>query len=1043
MKLVLKYIAVLFAMLGIAFHAKATHLVGGSMSYEYIGRLGNGNFQYRVTLKVYRDCAASQVQFDPEILVGAYHNTDGRSKAADFRFTLLKEVSVDPPRGADCPNAPVVCLREATYSRLIELAYSNFGYHLMFQRCCRNTQQNIVDDMGQTYYAFIPPSNIRNSSPFFTGVPAPYICVNDTTTYLNGASDPDGDSLSYKLVHPWAGATSTSPIPDPPSSLALPFPGVNYRNGFNQALPFGPTGLAAIDPFNGLTTMVPRGEGRYALAIEVTEWRNGQVLSTIRLDVQMIVIQCLPNKSPTIGSPGGFFRRITAGESICFDISAVDNDLNKGNVPQAITIKGKGDIFTGGTGWTGPVATFNQKTSKQTVTSQFCWTPSCEQAKSFPYNFVIEAIDDGCPPKSRSVTFTVQVDPFIGQRNITGPVKVCQGDATSVYSVPSPNNSKFKWTITGGDVIGPDSLNTVTVKWTTPGNGRVRVVETSSTGCVGLPADLDVIIAERPARRSIFGRDTVCEFSSLVLYQVNPEGSNTYRWLIKGGTIISNPKPFQAIVNWGGIGTGVIMMIETNIAGCPGDTNFFYVEKTRSLLDTLFGSPSVCPNLRGVEYYVNGLPGANYQWKVEGGTLRSGNGTPKIIVDWGNAGIGKVKVLETTKWGCKGDTVSYTVIKNHNLVGIKPVGDSSVCEFTTGYKYEVIYTVGSKYYWTVNGGTVMQDIGTNWIVVDWGITGNGYVEVYETSYDSVNNIPCLGKPVRLNVIINPLPTEDEIKGTFELCQGTGVYNYTLNGFPGSTYTWSINGDTSKINGQGTNTISIDWTKDGLFTISVQEMTKDSCASFTVDSAVLVNKKPVTGPIVGDSIVCHPFVANHSYTTTGFPASVYNWFIDGGIINSGDSTPGINVDWSNQMENTLKVLEVSDKGCPGDTVKLQVFADRPVLKMRVVSVGFPKDDHMEIRWEIVDAPRFNSKYTVQRRIAGVTDSWRDVGTVNKDNLIYIDKNLNTDKTAFEYRIKAYDLCGREIISDVHTSILLTGEKPADDPYQVFINWTRYK
>ena len=170
----IKHIILLLTLSCIALSTQATHLVGGSMSYQYVGRLGNGNFQYRVTLKVYRDCQASSVEFDDNISLGAYNASNSRSLARIFDFAKLAEVAVDPPRGADCPSQPPVCIREATYSRLIDLPPSSFGYHLVWKRCCRNTQQNIFDDMGQTYYAFIPPTNIRNSSPFFTGVPAPW-----------------------------------------------------------------------------------------------------------------------------------------------------------------------------------------------------------------------------------------------------------------------------------------------------------------------------------------------------------------------------------------------------------------------------------------------------------------------------------------------------------------------------------------------------------------------------------------------------------------------------------------------------------------------------------------------------------------------------------------------------------------------------------------------------------------------------------------------------------------------------------------------------
>jgi len=1043
----IKHIISLFSLCCIALSTQATHLVGGSMSYEYVGRLGNGNFQYRVTLKVYRDCAASNVAFDDIISMGVYNATNSRSLVRVFSFNKLTEVAVDPPRGANCPDAPIVCIREATYSRLIDLPRSDFGYHLVWKRCCRNTQQNIIDDMGQTYYAFIPPTNIRNSSPFFTGVPAPYICQNDTTIYFNGASDPDGDSLSYRLVHPWSGKDQNDPTFTPPSNIAIPFTNVRYRSssGHSSAQPFGTNGLVAINPYNGLTTMLSPNLGRYALAIEVTEWRNGVALSTIRLDVQMIVISCSPNNKPNIApTTGNFNRTVQAGNTICFDIEASDKDLNKiGNnqVAQKVTINGKGDIF-GATGWKGPVATFTTKTNATVVRSQFCWTPSCDQARNGAYNFVVEAIDDGCPPKNRNVTFNIIVEPFIGQQNITGPINVCEKGAGETYSIPFTAGHKYQWTVIGGTISGADDQSSVVVNWDVAGVGRVRVIETSVGGCVGIPAELLINISVKPPLRNIAGNDTICEFTTNSIYQVPFVAGSTFQWFISGGgTIIAQPQPNQIAVNWGTIGNAEIFMLETNTAGCVGDTNKFPVVITKPLVDTLFGSPSVCPNISGVRYYIIPANGATYQWFVEGGVIASGTGTSEITVDWGEIGTGFVKVIETLKWGCIGDTISYRVEKEYELKIIIPIGDNSVCEFTSGERYEVINTNGSQYFWTLSGGAKNKDDSAYFILVNWGAEGNGYVEVIERSYDSINDRECISLPSRLPVVINPIPKANEIVGTFVLCQSTGKYNYTLNGFAGSSYIWQINGDSSNIAGQGTNTVTINWTLNGQFTLSVLEITKDSCTNLVVDSVVIVNIKPTTTPIAGDSIVCFPFYINRNYTTTGFATSTFNWFINSGTINSGNGTPTINVDWSGQQDNTLQVIESSDKGCLGDTISIAVFADNPELTMRFVSVGFP-DNRMETMWELNNAPRFNTPFTIQRSVAGI-GNWLSVGTIPKEEFTFTDKNINTDATPFDYRIKSQNLCNRDIFSDVHTSILLTGDKFNDDLYSVFINWTRYK
>ncbi len=93
------------------------------------------------------------------------------------------------------------------------------------------------------------------------------------------------------------------------------FPVVDFRNGYSAAKPFGNTGIASIDAFNGLTTYLSRIAGRFAIAIEVTEWRNGVAISSVRLDLQILVINCSPNNKPDLSYEGGSkFWEIQPGE---------------------------------------------------------------------------------------------------------------------------------------------------------------------------------------------------------------------------------------------------------------------------------------------------------------------------------------------------------------------------------------------------------------------------------------------------------------------------------------------------------------------------------------------------------------------------------------------------------------------------------------------------------------------------------------------------------------------------------------------------------
>ncbi len=1024
-----------------ALQGYATHLVGGSINYEYTG-IFNNQARYKVTLVIYRDCSnPNGAPFDNPINLGVYKDTLNKQLYKTVQIPLITTISVNPPQGSNCSNSVTVCLQEGTYIGNVDVPLTTHGYHLVFERCCRNTNQvNIPDNFGQSYYAFIPSASLKNSSPKYSGVPAPYICVNDSTTYLNSALDPDGDSLTYTLVRPWAGGTNTNPNPTPSATLTLPITPVGYNFGYSASKPFGNSGYAGIETTTGLTTMLTTKQGLYSMAIEVTEWRNGVAISSIRRDVQIIAINCTGNTTPSIApTSGGFSRSVEAGETICFDIKATDTDVSPNQ--QKIILSGRGEVFGDDPNWKGPTATFKKDSAISTVTSQFCWTPSCDQGRTVPYSFIIDAIDDGCPPKSKSVSFNIEVKKFPGQISFGGPKVVCTGDTGVIYFSPFIANYKYKWEIVGGTIVGPDSLFQVKVNWGSPGGGALYLVQTNPKSCVSPKYIYTITVGSYPNEMNITP-DTACEFSSNNLYEITPTVGSSYNWLIFGGALQNNPKPHQALVRWNAEGDGKIALIETNEFGCIGDTSWQKIAITTPHTDSIYGSKSVCPHIRGVSYNaVNGLHSSTYDWFIDGGTIVSGNGTDTIIVDWGGVGTGTIKVVETSKWGCIGDTTSISVIKNHVLQGFKPVGKDSMCEFTFGIPYTVVKTNGSEYFWNTVGGTIIQDDTTNNIVVDWDKFGAAQVSVYEISYDSINNIPCKGAPVVLDIVLHPIPTANSIGGKFKVCEGDIGQKYTLNGFAGSKYFWKINNDTSGFSGQGNSPISLNINDTGKYSIQVTETSKYGCVGKPVDSTIRITPRPKTQPIIGDSIVCYPYFSPIQYKTKGLNNSIFHWHINSGTIDSGLNTNTIYTTFSGQQNNTIKVVEESDEGCFGDTLTHNVFADKPALSINYISVGFP-DNHMQIQWQLNNAPKYNNTFGVERIIATATDKsvWRKVATLPQTTLNYIDSNLNTDSYPYHYRIKGVDLCNRNFYSDTHTNVYLTVIEP--DRFEAKIDWTNY-
>ncbi len=1014
--------------------ATATHLVGGSMSYEYLGLQNNGNYRYRVTVKMYRDCQASNVAFDNEIDVGIYNNNSTKTLSKVLALAKITEVPVDPPSGGvDCDFDDQVCIRQAIYQGLVDVPASTLGYHLVFRRCCRNTQENIIDDMGQTYYAYIPNTSINNSSPYFTEVPAPYICRNDLTSFSNAAKDIDGDSLVYELSTPWTGGSKAEPMPVLPFSFPdIPnFDKVIYRSNFNVNNPFGNSGIATIDSRNGLTNLRSPSTGRYSIAIDVSEYRNGVLISKIRLDIQMIVINCPANAIPNITTSNGTTDfTVTEGEKICFDVIGSDADNDN------IKLKGSGEIFDGNNG---SQATFTEKSGTGNVSSEFCWTPPCGSARTTPYPATFEVMDDGCPPKRKLININITVVPFVGASQITGPTPLCADQNGIAYSTSGQAGSTFEWEVSGGSITSGQGTNSILVDWDNGSFGTVKVKEINAGGCVGQVVNKDITLLPAPNKPNIGGPDSVCSFSAGSTYSIPATAGYTYNWSIKGGSINSGAGTQVIQTTWNGPGQGYVRVIQTNSAGCPSEADTFWVNVIENKIDSLLGSPSVCPNAVLIDYSVQTPdPSAFYTWTVDKGIQASGGNGPAIQVNWGDIAVGYVQVFETNKFGCESDPVRMVVDINHNLKGMVPLLEDTLCEFTSAVPYEVINTNGSTYFWNIAGGIIQYDDSGAQVIVDWGPTGSATISVYETAYDSVNNKTCSSEPDTLFVFLAPIPKAKAIIGPDEICQSNDSSLYTHIGFSNSTYEWTYDGGNFK--GQGNDSIYIFPAQEGNFTITNIETSEYGCIGPVNTKPIIVHPRPRTIGISGDPIICFPRFDQVLYGVQGFPTSLYNWSFDGGNIASGQGTQQVMLDFNGQAVSQIAVQEISDFGCPGDTLRLEVFADNPSIDMEFISVVLGDDSKMELKWELLNAPRYNQNFVIQRKTP--LSSWVSAGTRDLGTEFFIDAGLNTDDNDYQYRILGFNLCGDSIFSEIHQHVRIRGYKPEDDPYAVYVKWSRY-
>ncbi|NNC95508.1 MAG: T9SS type B sorting domain-containing protein [Chitinophagales bacterium] len=284
---VLKYSFIIaFLLLFEIFPANATHIVGGVVNYRHV----SGN-TYTITLRVYRDCFFGQAPFDNPAIIGVYDDNNNFVSSLSFSNPIVS--AVNPPINNPCLIIPPnICVEEGRYVGSFTAPNPNMGYHLVYQRCCRNnTISNINLPVGATYNAYIPPTSVyANSNPVFNIFPPLFICVNAPLVFNHSATDPDGDSLVYELCTPFQGGDTMNPVPNPPAPP--PFPNVVFQPPFTQNNPLGSTVPLAININSGVLTGTPDFTGQFVVGVCVSEYRNGVFLSQTIRDFQFNVTTC-------------------------------------------------------------------------------------------------------------------------------------------------------------------------------------------------------------------------------------------------------------------------------------------------------------------------------------------------------------------------------------------------------------------------------------------------------------------------------------------------------------------------------------------------------------------------------------------------------------------------------------------------------------------------------------------------------------------------------------------------------------------------------
>jgi hypothetical protein len=457
----------------IQINAKSSHIVGG----EFQLKLKRG-YNYELSLRMYFDdisAAPGLLNYDLTINVGIYEKVTNQFIAT----AKLPRVSADfinykYPQCSDF-NSNKVRTRLLLYTSDIYLDPAIYtspnGYYIVWQRCCRNASiSNIRNsrNVGQSFYMEFPAVNLNsqkfvNSSPIFHSITGDFPCMNQQFNFSFGAFDPDGDSLTYRLVTPWDGNDNNPPGP-------APYSAVTWESGYgiNNQIPGNPA--LTVDNKGDLSVKASK-TGLFVFAMQCDEFRNGIKIGSVRRDFQFWVINCplsyAPEMEMKIPGETGYYNKkdtlsLTIGESVCYKLFTTDSTYN---------IFGKNkDLFFDLSNSDLPPNTFSlsflsatlgkgNDTLKPEVCINTCRMFANNEDKLYHINLIVR--DKNCPfPKMDSIKIPILIKHFPNSLPIVKIPCVCVADT----SIMVGNSIKF-------DVAGIDKDSADHMTLTAYGDG--------------------------------------------------------------------------------------------------------------------------------------------------------------------------------------------------------------------------------------------------------------------------------------------------------------------------------------------------------------------------------------------------------------------------------------------------------------------------------------------------------------------------------------------------------------------------------------------
>jgi gliding motility-associated-like protein len=868
----------------LAFNAKATHIIGSTLTYVH-----NGGSSYTFTLKLYRDCGAGSAAYPNNVTINV-RGLNGVAFTPSKDFTMPGGTITNIPSNLDTcavPPTPMPCVQERIYTATVTNLPPNVGgYHCYYQVCCRNLSTTNVNAtcncIGSSVYTYIPgPTGVwmedftlangtttdAGTTAWTRTTTAASAQVNNNLFESNGANN--GLTVWTSQVINIAAYTSGVTLSVVHSETSNLEAGDSVRTYFSLnggPLTLFPTNGNLSNDFTTITATTGVLVGNTVQIVIRHKYdgaSGGEILQSDNVNV--IANNFQSNSSPSFNAFPPLF--LCQGNVFNFNHAATDPD-------------GDSLVYSFYTPYNDVAPTFPANTATFTPVTWLGGFSATNPLGGAPLTLVpTTGMMSGTPPMTGQFVVGVRVREYRNsvllnevtrdfQFNITfcpAPAQalIVPGDtinACSGLTVSFPNNSDpaaNNWTWNFGNTAVTTDTSTLefpTYSFPSPGTYTTMLIINAGTSCADTSyASVDVGFANANFTHNA----PQCAGTNVSFTNSSTCSANTtisgYSWNFGDSQTSNATNPTHAYATGG---TYTVTLITYTALGCTDTLQVPITITPTPATPTATSNSPVCSGST-ITLSTPAVSGGTYSWTGPSAFTSTLQNPTRPSATAGMAGTYSVTV---TAGGCTSAAGTVNVVVNPTPAAPTATSNAPICAGST-LNLSASNIAGATYSWT--GPNSFTSALQNPSIPAATIAASGTYSVTATVAG------CTSSAGTIAVTVSPQPATPAPSSNSPVCAGNTI-NLSTPAVVGATYSWTgPNGFTSAL--QNPTVTNAQAANAGTYSVTV---TVGGCPSNAGTVSVVVNPTPATPAPTSNSPICTGSTINLS--TPAVVGATYSW-----------------------------------------------------------------------------------------------------------------------------------------------------------------------